>query len=211
MASVHEKSETSVVAAQIARTAAQLFAAKGYEATAVREIVEAAGVTKPTLYYHFGSKEGLAQTLLSAPMARLQGELRAILDGPGGPLAKVEAMAEAHFGFIRDDPDRARLLFALFFGPLSTGLAAEQARSCSGLCELDVEAARRLAEAGVIDAARVDDFAMAMRGMIVHWTMNALYRGGDLGPGLAHRLVGDVLWGFAGAGTRPNEERADGW
>jgi len=210
MASVPEKTETSAVAAHIARTAAQLFAAKGYEATAVREIVEAAGVTKPTLYYHFGSKEGLAQALLTAPMARLKADLRAILDGPGGPVSKLEAMAEAHFGFIREDPDRARLLFALFFGPLSTGLAAELAHCGEGLCSLDFEAAGRLAEAGMIDAARVDDFAMAMRGMIVHRTMNSLYHGGDLGPGLARRLVGDVLWGFAGAGTRPIEERSDG-
>ena len=31
--------------------AATLFANKGYAGTSVREIVEAAGVTKPTLYY----------------------------------------------------------------------------------------------------------------------------------------------------------------
>lgn len=36
-----------------------LFATKGYAATSVRELVAATGVTKPTLYYHFGSKEGV--------------------------------------------------------------------------------------------------------------------------------------------------------
>jgi AcrR family transcriptional regulator len=54
------KSEMSPVARQIARTAAKLFASRGYDATSIREIVEAAGVAKPTLYYYFGSKEGLA-------------------------------------------------------------------------------------------------------------------------------------------------------
>lgn len=44
--------------------AARLFAARGYDAVSVREIVQAAGVTKPALYYHFGSKEGLANALL---------------------------------------------------------------------------------------------------------------------------------------------------
>ena len=42
----------------------------GFDATSVREIVEAAGVAKPTLYYYFGSKEGLAQALLTVPLVQ---------------------------------------------------------------------------------------------------------------------------------------------
>ena len=42
-----------VDAAKIVAAAVRLFCEKGYEATAVREIVEAAGVTKPVLYYYF--------------------------------------------------------------------------------------------------------------------------------------------------------------
>ncbi len=59
--------ELSTVARHIARTAARLFAERGYDATSVREIVEAAGVAKPTMYYYFRSKEGLAQALLTVP------------------------------------------------------------------------------------------------------------------------------------------------
>ena len=40
-------------------TALELFHAKGYDAVGVQEIVDRAGVTKPTLYYYFGSKLGL--------------------------------------------------------------------------------------------------------------------------------------------------------
>jgi AcrR family transcriptional regulator len=50
--------------AAVMREAAALFAAHGYDAVSVREIVAAAGVTKPSLYYHFGSKEGLARALI---------------------------------------------------------------------------------------------------------------------------------------------------
>jgi AcrR family transcriptional regulator len=46
------------------RQAARLFALRGYDAVSVREIVEAAGVTKPAVYYHFGNKEGLARAVL---------------------------------------------------------------------------------------------------------------------------------------------------
>src|SRR5947209_20018328 len=122
------KGETGAMARHIAQVAARLFAARGYDATPVRAIVEAAGVTKPTLYYHFGSKEGLAQALFTVPMARLVAAWRAILAGPADPVAKLEASAEAHFAFGREDPDRARFTFALYFGPLSSGLAVEMER-----------------------------------------------------------------------------------
>ena len=41
---------------RILKKALELFSEKGYDATSVREICEAAGITKPTLYYFYGSK-----------------------------------------------------------------------------------------------------------------------------------------------------------
>ena len=51
-------------AERILSTALDLFAIKGYDATSVREICEAAGITKPTLYHFFGSKDGVLQALV---------------------------------------------------------------------------------------------------------------------------------------------------
>ncbi len=65
--------ESSEITRRIARVAAQLFATLGYDATSVRNIVEAAEVTKPTLYYHFQSKEGLAHALLDTAHATAGG------------------------------------------------------------------------------------------------------------------------------------------
>jgi AcrR family transcriptional regulator len=42
---------------RLLRTAARLFAQRGYDRTSVQEIVDAAGVTKGALYHHFTSKE----------------------------------------------------------------------------------------------------------------------------------------------------------
>ena len=50
--------------AEILNAALDLFHARGYDAVGVQEIVERAGVTKPTLYYYFGSKLGLLKSLL---------------------------------------------------------------------------------------------------------------------------------------------------
>src|SRR5215210_6661687 len=140
MVAAPERIEQSEVARHIARVAARLFAARGYDATPVRAIVEAAGVTKPTLYYHFGSKEGLAQALLTVPMTRLAATQRATLEEAGDPVSQLAEMVEAHFAFCREDPDRARFVYALFFGPLGSGLSAELARFGETLTVLMAEA-----------------------------------------------------------------------
>jgi AcrR family transcriptional regulator len=193
----------------VARVAARLFAANGFDATPVRAIVEAAGVTKPTLYYHFGSKEGLAQALLTVPLTGLLETLRGIAAEEGDPVEVLVRTVEAHFAFCREDPDRARFYYALCFGPHgSSALFGELVRFDAGLKEQLEGVVRRLAEAGVVDAARVGHCAQACRGLITMATIEFLYGGGELGPGLAVRLVGDLLWGFgvsrpgSGSGVR---------
>jgi AcrR family transcriptional regulator len=46
--------------------ALDLFAAKGYEGVSVSELTEAACITKPTLYYYFGSKEGVFEAVIQS-------------------------------------------------------------------------------------------------------------------------------------------------
>ena len=134
------------MARHIASVAARLFATRGYDATSVRTIAEEAGVTKPTLYYHFGSKEGLAQALLTVPMTELVTANRAILEEASDPVEALARITEAHFAFCREDPDRARFLFALLFGPLGAGLEDQMKRFGDTFVGLITEAVRCLAE-----------------------------------------------------------------
>jgi AcrR family transcriptional regulator len=50
---------------QILRAARKHFANSGYAATSVPQIVDEAGVSKPTLCYHFKDKAGLFQALVN--------------------------------------------------------------------------------------------------------------------------------------------------
>lgn len=183
-------------AAHILRVAARLFAARGYDATPVRLIVEEAGVTKPTLYYYFKSKEGLGQALLTIPMTRLVSTIDRIADGPGGPADRLGEYIEAHFEFCREDEDRARFLYAVFFGPLGSGLGAEIAgfaeRMGAGLGRL----IGRLTAAGMVPAADAPRLRQAVDGLVVIHTLDYLYKGIELEPGLGRRLVDDLLRGF---------------
>lgn len=59
----------------ILKSALDLFYAKGYDAVGVQEIVDKAGISKPTLYYYFGSKLGLLQNLLEAGYQEFESRL----------------------------------------------------------------------------------------------------------------------------------------
>lgn len=58
------------------RCALELFSKKGFDGTSTAEIVEAAGVTKPTMYHYFGSKEGLLDDILQLYYGRFLEDLR---------------------------------------------------------------------------------------------------------------------------------------
>ncbi|WP_416564346.1 TetR/AcrR family transcriptional regulator [Nocardia testacea] len=56
--------------------AVRLFVAKGYEETSLREVADAVGITKPSLYYHYASK----LDLLVAIVNPLLDDLRALAE-----------------------------------------------------------------------------------------------------------------------------------
>ena len=170
------KTEMSPVARHIARAAAHLFAERGYDATSVREIVEAAGVAKPTMYYYFRSKEGLAQALLTVPLNDLVMELRRVLATVEAPVRCLEQVMEAQYAFCRDDPDRGRFIYALLFGPLGSEIAGELVPFKESLRGWTDAAVGRLAEAGLVPPERVEACATACRGLIVISTLDYLYQ-----------------------------------
>jgi len=63
--------ETGGVKQTIMETSLVLFSEKGYEGVSVNELTETAGITKPTLYYYFGSKEGLFDAVCQSQYQRL--------------------------------------------------------------------------------------------------------------------------------------------
>lgn len=53
----------------------KLFAEKGYNGVGVQELAESSGITKPTLYYFFGNKEGLFNAIWERNFSILQKNL----------------------------------------------------------------------------------------------------------------------------------------
>jgi AcrR family transcriptional regulator len=94
-----------------------MFARKGYAATTVREIVEAAGVTKPALYYHFGSKEGIYLAMMREALSEFEATAARALDWEGPAEERIVRYLDAMFALILDHLDVMRVLDAIYYGP----------------------------------------------------------------------------------------------
>ncbi len=111
--------------------ALELFAEKGYEAVSPNEIVERVGVKKPTLYYFFGSKEGLFDELLRVNYGKLDALLAEactyhphIGDYDRDVRPTLLGVVNALFGFAKDNA-------AFYLMTLSISLAPPSSKSAT--------------------------------------------------------------------------------
>lgn len=97
--------------------ALELFTRKGYAATTVREIVAAAGVSKPALYYYFSNKEGIYLELMTGTYALFQEILSGLGECHGPARARILRFATMIYDGFVDNIQVMRLIYAIFFGP----------------------------------------------------------------------------------------------
>jgi TetR/AcrR family transcriptional regulator len=89
----------------------------GYAATSVREIVAAAGVTKPVLYYYFGSKEGLYLAILEEALATMRALVAEASQSPGSVRERIARLSEELFEAGAGHNQVVRLIYATYYGP----------------------------------------------------------------------------------------------
>lgn len=111
------KARNDSVRERLLAVAIEQFSTRGYAATSTREIVEEAGVTKPALYYHFESKEGLYRATLELVAHKLDETVARSLATPGPALERLERLfADMWTVFERNKP-AVRFLNSVFWGP----------------------------------------------------------------------------------------------
>ena len=76
--------------------AATLFADRGYEATSVRDIAAAVGISAPALYNHFRSKEEIFCATHARGMETITCAVEEALKGAATPWDRLEVAASAH-------------------------------------------------------------------------------------------------------------------
>lgn len=96
--------------------AATVFARLGYDRARMTDIVDASGLSKGSVYFHFDSKEALAVAVLAARHERWVGDVRAALAAVAPGEARLRALLPAVLALHDGDPDAwviSRLTWAL--------------------------------------------------------------------------------------------------
>jgi AcrR family transcriptional regulator len=96
---------------QLLDVALELFARRGYRATTMDDIADAAGVTKPLVYQHFSSKRALYLELVNSIAQELLIAIRGAVMQAQGPRQQVEMGFAAYFRLVISREAEFRLLY----------------------------------------------------------------------------------------------------
>lgn len=154
----------------------RLFAHRGYAGTSVQDIVDAAKVAKPMLYYYFESKAGLYQALIDNAHDERYRILCVAAEGEEALRDKLMAILVALFGFIQKHREVVRLAFATVFaapGELPENLCYKEK------CQRNFDFVDGLMKAGLRNGELDDRFdskelAMAWYGLVNIYVMGQL-------------------------------------
>jgi AcrR family transcriptional regulator len=110
-------------AAAILEAAERLFLGRGYNATTMEDLSEAADVAIGSIYAHFGGKEGVYSALVDRALALDQSYSEEGFAVGNGPLERLVGMGEGYLRFAREHP----AYFRLFRFPPPDRPSAEEA------------------------------------------------------------------------------------
>lgn len=181
---------------QILHCALQLFAARGYDAVGIQEIVDVAGITKPTLYHYFGSKRGLLDAVVreyADPFTQHIRQASAYQGDLTGTLTKIVSTA---FQYARENPTFYRLHLALWFAPSESDALQTVAPIHEHLYTL-IEAvfAQAVADHGNM-RGRQQAYATTFWGMINTYVVLALNNYTELNDHLVAQAVRQFSYGI---------------
>lgn len=103
---------------QILDSALTVFSARGYSAASIRDILHAAGVTQPTLYYHFHDKADLFRSLVESLYGASLKVLREQVESVEGVENRLRVLIGSSFEYSATDPRIPQVMFQTYFGPV---------------------------------------------------------------------------------------------
>ncbi|MFW5876293.1 MAG: TetR/AcrR family transcriptional regulator [Myxococcota bacterium] len=182
---------------RILREATRLLAERGYGGTSIREVVEAAGCTKPALYYHFGSKEGLFLACIRAHTDLFTQMLERSVQGPASMGSMLEGL-RSFLDHVRSHPTGIQLLWRAEMHPDRGQPAFDFESVRSQHIAMLEDRLRHARDAGEIRRdVDLKDATYALVGMIDQRLDLWVRGGGDLPQDLPERLLGLFTRGVA--------------
>ena len=102
----------AVRAEQLLDVADELFAERGFHGASMDELAKRAGVSKPVIYDHFGSKEQLFATCVRRTGEALAEQVATAVRKESDPRARLRAGSIAYFRFLEQQLQAWAVLFA---------------------------------------------------------------------------------------------------
>jgi len=94
----------------ILRTSARTFAEHGFEATSIRDISKASGVSLSGLYYYFESKQHLLYLIQNAAFEYVVDHLMIRLQGVTDPVERLHLLVLNHIEYFLSHPNEMKVL-----------------------------------------------------------------------------------------------------
>ena len=110
------------------RSALKSFASRGYAATSVQHIVDAARLSKPALYYYFKDKAAIFQALVAQAHDERFRLMRQAAERGSTVAGKLEEIVAAIFEYSLENRELMRLAFATAFAASGETPATMQCR-----------------------------------------------------------------------------------
>jgi AcrR family transcriptional regulator len=154
----------------LTRISIDVFMKRGYEATSVEQIAQAAGITKSAIYYHVASKEELLSRAISSAVRKLFEILAEPGSEAGTPLARLEyifrRLVEVEFEYLKE----IALLLRVRGTTKTERWALQKRREFDRLVQGLIEQAQAAGEIrNDIDALVIDRLVFGMLTWIPEW------------------------------------------
>jgi AcrR family transcriptional regulator len=174
---------------QLLDVALRVFGEQGYHHSSMNDIAEAAGVTKPVLYQHFGSKRELYLELLRDVGGRLRDAVGKAVAAADGPHQQVEHGFRAYFAWVSATRGGFDVLFA--------GETRRDPEFTAEALRVETDMADTIAQLIVVEGLSKDRRRLLAYGIVGiaettcrHWLTNDL----DLGADELAGQVADLAW-----------------
>jgi len=137
------KEEAAITREQLLKKALAVFSRKGYQATTLQDIAQEAGLTRGAIYWHFGSKAELYNTLVREYADRGNSIIqRAVAEG-GSLIDILRRVFVRQLQVVEDDPEMRALMELYLF---KTGLIPELEQGRQQRAESTIELIAMLSE-----------------------------------------------------------------
>lgn len=106
---------------RILGAAEQAFADAGFAAARLEDIAAAAGLRRPSLLYHYPTKDALYEASVTRSFGRLREVLGSAISAEGSFPERLDRLAGTYVAFLAEHPAIARLVVRELMNPSATG------------------------------------------------------------------------------------------